>query len=228
MKKNYRHELKFLCPELSLRLTENRIRQVCRRDSHVGDTGTYVIRSLYFDDPDDGCLWENADGVDDREKYRLRIYNGDANIIKLECKSSLHNMKAKENCMITRRQCEALISGAPVTDVEETQKLLQRFLWHRSAKLLAPKIIVEYTRTPYVYPFGNVRVTFDRYICSSTQTARFLEKEIIRRGILPEGTNLLEVKYDEALPTVVLDYLAGRQLQKTSFSKYAMCRRFSI
>lgn len=224
-KRQYRHELKFLCSESTLQLIENRIRHICKQDSYARDTGTYIIRSLYFDTYHDNCLLENAVGVDDREKYRLRIYNGDTDVIKLECKSSLRNMKAKEVCFITRSQCERLINGEPVRDVEEHQTLLQRFLWERSIKLLTPKVIVEYVRTPYIYSIGNVRVTFDRHICSSVQVAHFLGGEIVHREILPENVHLLEVKYNEVLPTIVLDRLiGGQQLQKTSFSKYVMCR----
>lgn len=228
-KRRYRHELKFLSPEIRLQLMENRIKHLCQIDPHAGERGEYFIRSLYFDTYDDCCLWENADGVDDREKYRLRIYNGNADVIKLECKSSHRNMKSKESCLITRQQCEELIRGGPVSNVEEHQKLLQRFLNERSIYLLTPKVVVEYMRTPYIYPVGDVRVTFDRHICSSFQTDGFLEGEIVRRGILPEGMNLLEVKYNEMLPTIVLDCLAGSgQLQKTSFSKYALCRKHNI
>lgn len=227
--RRYRHELKFLCDEIRLQLMENRIRHLCKLDPHVGAAGKYYIRSLYFDTYDERCLQENADGADDREKYRLRIYNGNADVIKLECKSSHHNMKSKESCLITEQQCEELIRGAPVSNVEEHQKLLQRFLNERSIYLLTPKVIVEYMRTPYIYPVGDVRVTFDRHICSSFQTDRFLKSDIVRRGILPEGVNLLEVKYNEMLPTIVLDCLAGSgQLQKTSFSKYALCRKHNI
>ena len=80
----YRHERKFLCPERNLLLTENRIRHICRPDTHVCATGDYVVRSLYFDSYDDRCLQENEAGTDERKKYRIRLYNGDADTIRLE------------------------------------------------------------------------------------------------------------------------------------------------
>lgn len=225
----FRHEFKFLCSEAALQLMENRVKHICPLDPHVKGRGTYVIRSLYFDTYDDSCLQENEMGVDSRKKYRLRVYNGDTDVIKLECKHSRHGMKAKEICRVTKEQCEDLIIGKPVGNIKPDQKLLERFVWEKSINLLAPKVIVEYTRTPYIYPVENTRITFDRHICSSVDVAVFLDKTIVRRSILPNNVNLLEVKYDKVLPAAVLDCLTGgQQLQKTSFSKYALCRKYSL
>lgn len=48
--------------------------------------GEYFIRSLYFDSPFDDALWEKLAGVNDRDKFRIRAYNGCDDVIKLECK----------------------------------------------------------------------------------------------------------------------------------------------
>ena len=65
---------------------------------------------------------------------------------------------------------------------------------------MVPKVIVEYERTPYVYKNGNVRITFDRNITSSSQVDQFFNATAKKRPILPAGMQLLEVKYDEYLP----------------------------
>ena len=226
---NYRHELKFLCAERDLFLAENRIRHICRLDASVGNAGTYHIKSLYFDDYEDRCYYETQAGVDNRKKYRIRIYNNNTDLIKLECKYSHHNRKGKDACQITVEQCQHLMRGEAVRHIDEDQELLRRFLAERSIKLLAPKVIVEYIRAPYVYQAGNVRITFDRFIRSSSDILRFMEKELTYRCILPQDVNILEVKYDEVLPTAILELLAdGQQLSKTSFSKYALCREYSV
>ena len=228
-KLNYRHELKFICSDQRLFLLENKIRHICVSDSHACSGGTYVVRSLYFDTYDNKCLLEGMAGTDNRRKYRVRIYNRDNETIKLECKHSFRGMKAKETCLISREQCECLINDVPVGEMESSQELLRRFMWEKSTKLLKPKVIVEYTRAPYVYTLGNVRVTFDRDICSSADVSRFLEKDIQRRGILQEGKQLLEVKYDEAIPSIVLELLtADQQLSRISFSKYVLCRQYGM
>lgn len=228
-KMNYRHELKFVCSNQRLFLLENKIRHVCVSDPHAGSGGNYVVRSLYFDTYDNTCLLEGKAGSDNRKKYRIRIYNGDIGTIKLECKHSFRGMKAKETCLISREQCESLINNVPIREMEPSQELLRRFMWEKSTKLLKPKVIVEYTRTPYMYMPGDVRVTFDRDICSSADVSRFLEKSIMRRGILQEGDHLLEVKYNNLLPSIVLELLTtDQQLARISFSKYVLCRQYGM
>lgn len=226
---SYRKELKFICAERDLVLLENKLCHICKPDTHAGPKGIYAVRSLYFDTFSDSCYLENQAGVDDRKKYRVRIYDESTDVIKLECKYSKHGMKAKEACNITRQQCESLMKGSTVTDVSDTQELLKRFLIERKMNLLMPKVIVEYNRTPYVYPAGNVRITFDRQIHSSPDILRFLEKRITCRTILPEDVHILEIKYDDMLPGAILELVvSGGKLSKTSFSKYALCREYNI
>ena len=50
------------------------------------DNEKYVISSLYFDDLRDSMLADTLDGIDARDKYRIRIYNNSFEIIKLEVK----------------------------------------------------------------------------------------------------------------------------------------------
>lgn len=229
MEEQYRHELKFLCGEGELRLLEERIRHICSLDSHVGEEGSYTVRSLYFDTYDDRCFYENEAGADQRKKYRLRTYNGETGIIHLECKETLHGMKRKEVCPLSQQQCRRLISGAAVTEVLPGQELLQRFLTVRSTQLLMPKVIVEYVRTPYVYAAGNVRITFDRCIRSSPEIRRFLEPYVSGRNIMAQDSHILEVKYDEGLPGTIRELLsAGQDLARISFSKYCLCRKYAL
>ena len=90
--KQYRHELKYVCTEAQLALIQARIHHLIPLDSHVGETGMYQIRSLYFDDYYNRCYYENENGVEPRKKYRIRIYNCDDSYIVLECKSKQKNM----------------------------------------------------------------------------------------------------------------------------------------
>ncbi len=241
----YRHELKFLCEERQLCVIENRIRHICRQDAYAGESGAYLVRSLYFDTYDDRCYQENLAGADCRKKYRIRAYNDETDKLRLECKYSRRGMKAKESCAIDGLRCRELaaagtkaaiegLGGSPGTGIQEGaasqgRELLDRFLLERRMELLEPKVVVEYERRPYVYGAGNVRITFDRAIRTSPEVGAFPEKSKTGRSILPEGVHILEVKYDEALPGAVRELLtAGQELRRTSFSKYALCRKYGI
>lgn len=226
--RQYRHELKFICHERELQLIEAGVRCICRKDAHAGAGGVYRIRSVYLDTVDDRYYAENEAGLDGREKYRIRIYNASEDFIRLERKGTLRGLKYKEDCAITRAQCEAVLQGRPVAEVAEEQRLLQTFLLEREQELLSPRVLVAYVRTPYVYPVGNVRITFDREI-SSARPEQFFAEHLHSRPVLPEGVHILEVKYDEVLPTALLECInGGLSLTRTSFSKYALCRKYSL
>lgn len=224
----YRHELKFLCGNQQLFMIEDRIRHMCRLDAYAGPEGIYSVKSLYFDTCDDQCYYENLAGADNRKKYRIRVYNDDMDTMKLECKYSCRGMKAKESCKISAQQYNSLITGGyglKEQEVSGQPELLRQFVLEKNIRLLKPKVVVEYRRTPYVYPAGNVRITFDRRIRSSHQVLLFPERDVTFRNILPEGVHVLEVKYDGILPAAIRELLtAGQELRRTSFSKYALCR----
>ena len=79
----YRHEWKHEISFSDLLVIRQRLRAVAEPDPHAKD-GKYLIRSLYFDNRLDKALREKIDGVNMREKFRIRYYNGDTSLIHLE------------------------------------------------------------------------------------------------------------------------------------------------
>ena len=199
---------------------------VLSRDPHVREDGTYLIRSLYFDDINDTCLAENLSGSDPRSKFRIRYYNFDTDRIVLEKKNKSHGMCLKDSCNLTKEECYILMHGgfpAILDDMPDTKKKLLAELEIRG---LFPKTIVTYERVPFVYSGGNVRVTFDRKITSSEDIDLFLTGNYKQRPVLPCGHCILEVKWDEVMPQHIKDTLRIERLEWTAFSKYFMCRKF--
>ncbi|MDO4292667.1 MAG: polyphosphate polymerase domain-containing protein [Eubacteriales bacterium] len=225
---SWRHELKFVCTQPQLEIIKNRVRPLLAADPHTGPSGTYRIRSVYFDDVRDSCFYENEDGTDPREKFRIRIYNGSSERITLELKQKCRGLNRKLSCPLTDRQCRQMLGGGLQEAPEELAPLLRKWQLQHKNRLLRPKAIVEYERTPYIFRLGNVRVTLDQNITAGTQTERFLEGGFVRRPILPAGQHVLEVKYDAFLPDPVRQLLALETLQRTSFSKYYLCRKFNV
>ena len=225
---DYRNEIKYLVSETHLVLLENRIRNLIQPDRHAGADGTYQIRSLYFDDFENTYYRENEMGTDPREKFRIRIYNGDPGRISLELKKKQHCMTQKLSCLLTEEQCRELMAGRPLPADPSYPPVLQKMNLLMKTRLLKPKVIVEYDRTPFVEKLGNTRVTFDRNIRSSNAVASFLEKRVPARPIMPAGKQILEVKYDEFLPDYLYRNLQLSHLRQTTFSKYYLCRRYSL
>lgn len=224
----FRHEFKYLCTDAQLAILKVRLMNIMEKDPHVGPNGIYCIKSLYFDDYNDRCYWENEDGIAPREKYRIRIYNNDSARINLECKRKENDKIHKKSCKLTMEQFEYLAYGKGIITTESLPPLAQKLQILRMTSGMKPKVIVEYERTPYVYKNGNVRITFDRNITSSSQVDQFFNADAKRRPILPAGTHLLEVKYDEYLPDPIYHALMLDNMQRTNFSKYFLCRKYSI
>lgn len=222
----WRHELKYVCDVPQLKIIESRIRPLLKPDPHAGESGSYGIRSVYFDDEWDTCMQENEDGTDPREKFRIRIYNGSDARITLECKQKMRGMTRKLSCPLSRAQCEAMLAGHPVEITKETPALLKKFALQQKQRRLAAKVIVEYDRVPYVCRLGNVRITLDENIRSSAGTELFLEGGFLKRPVMPVGQHVLEVKYDAFLPDPIRQALALESLRRTSYSKYYLCRTY--
>ena len=223
----YRHELKYHVSQAEIILLQSRLRPIMHQDSHVSDSGSYLVRSLYFDDYMNQCYYDNENGTDPREKFRIRIYQHSTERILLECKRKERGKTLKTSCPLTRTQAESLMNHTmPVLDNQA--HLLRKMALQMQTMLLHPVIIVEYERIPFIYSMGNVRVTFDMNLSSSSDVGSFLSEEVSKRPVMPQGQHLMEVKYDEFLPDYIYQALNLGVMQQTAFSKYYICRRHSL
>jgi len=224
----FRHELKYLISAAQVPILKSRIEAIMKPDPHADDTGCYQIRSLYFDDYYNRCYFENENGTDPREKFRVRIYNHSSHRISLECKRKEHGMTRKTTCPLTVEQSEMLLRGLPLSDTGNLLPLQQKLNMEIRTHMLQPKVIVEYDRIPYIYREGNVRVTFDSNMASSSDISAFFSETLKKRTIMPTGLQLLEVKYDAFLPDVIYRSLNLGHLQQVAYSKYYLCRKFRL
>ena len=223
----YRHEYKYRIDARQRAVLRLRAQGILERDVHAGTDGAYLIRSLYFDSPEDDCFYENENGDDPREKYRIRFYNCDTSRISLECKAKSRGMTKKTACPVTPDQCRQFMAGEIPKPEREISIEQEAMFTQMRLKSLRPVVIVQYIRAPFVCDAGNVRVTFDDDIVSSNDIAGFLQPEIPLRCVLGTGESILEVKWDEFLPSYIKDRLALDSLQWTSFSKYYLCRKYN-
>ena len=191
-------------------------------DSHAID-GKYLIRSLYFDNLNDKALREKVDGVNMREKFRIRYYNGDTSFIHLEKKSKLNGLGTKYSALLTKEQAQAIVDGRIDWMMENEDSLVQELYCKMKYQGMRPRTIVDYTREPFTYPPGNVRVTFDYNIRTGLNCVDFLDTECVT---IPAGDApiILEVKWDEYLPDIIRDAVQQPGRRVTAFSKYAQCR----
>lgn len=227
-KGHYRYELKYTCSDLQLVQIEERMSRLLSKDPHVGAKGYYTIRSLYFDDFYNNAFNDKEDGNDPREKYRIRIYDNKTDVIHLEIKRKVGTKVQKESCSISKQEANAMIDGNWGEVCMNTDSVVQKFYLAAVTQLFLPKTIVEYDRIPFICKEGNVRVTIDKNIRSSSHYKIFWDNVLPARPIMPSGQHLLEVKFDEFLPDYIYRTLQLENMIQTAFSKYYLCRKYYI
>ena len=90
---------------------------------------------------------------------------------------------------------------------------------------LKPKTIVDYTREPFVYGPGNVRVTLDYDIRTGLACTDFLNPDAVTIQAA-QAPIILEVKWDGFLPQIIKDAVQLENRHAAAFSKYAVCRMY--
>ncbi len=218
----FRHEMKIEISKADFFELRLRLNAVMKRDEN-GENGKYEIRSLYFDTADDRALMEKIDGVNRREKFRIRLYNGNTDFIRLEVKRKIAGLTNKESCVIDKDRVQAILAGDTAWMPLNENALIRNLYDKMKYEGLKPKTIVEYTRDAFLYEAGNVRVTLDYDIRTGMQCDDFLKPDAVTVPVW-EDRILLEVKWDEFLPDIVRDAVRIDGRGAGAFSKYAQAR----
>ncbi len=221
-----RYELKYLCRNQELALIENRLSHLAHRDRHAGQSGTYSISSLYFDDWNDSCCKDNEAGNPERYKFRARYYGEDISSLHLEKKVRRYGVGYKFSCPLTPGQLEKFFTGDTQSLLYDTPPLLRELAILHQTRRMEPRVIVRYERTPFVWEAGNVRITLDRSICAGAALTEFLSGDYQHYPVQGAGESLLEVKFDTVLSGELRQAAYLDRLQQISFSKYYLCRQF--
>lgn len=220
----FRHEIKHEISKLDMLILRQRLSAVMAADSHAKG-GRYEIRSLYFDNLDDKALREKLDGVSAREKYRIRLYNNDPSVIHLELKCKRGGLGYKQSAALTREQARRIAGGDVRWMAGSGDQVLLGFYARVRNEGLAPKVIVDYSREPFVFGPGNVRVTLDYNIRTALRCTDFLNPDCVTAPV-PGSPCILEVKWDNYLPDVIRDILQLGDRRSTAYSKYVACRMY--
>lgn len=218
----YRHELKLYintCDHMELR---SRLRHIARPDPHAVDGGSYLVRSLYFDNYVDKAVTDKLSGQSRRDKFRLRYYNDDLSFLRLEKKSKINKGCYKDSVVLTIAQCERIIAGNFFDLLSQETPLLSELYARMRFQYLRPRAIVDYIREAYIVHAGNVRITIDCNIRTSNNVAGFLNPRL--PTIPSANATILEVKYDGFLPDIIRDVIQLNNRHETEFSKYVVAR----
>lgn len=225
----YRNELKHLITSGDRAAICATMKAIAKLDPHAQAKGCYTIRSLYFDNIADKALREKMDGINEREKFRIRYYDGDTSVIHLEKKVKRDSVGYKVSCSLTADEAQRIIDGDTLWMATDKRALVVELYAKMKSQGLRPKTIVDYERIPFVYGPGNVRVTIDYNIRTGLRCTDFLNPDCVT---IPSGSGsvagssdiVLEVKWDDYLPTVIRHAVQLKGRRQTAYSKYAQAR----
>lgn len=224
-----RHELKYYINPVEYHLLSHALDQVLERDPN-GDSerNEYHIRSLYFDTIDNRALLDKLNGVKDRDKYRIRIYNFSDKFIRMECKTKVGSLISKRSVPIPKLLAEQLIAGDPAGLERTRSGLLQDLFREMTLHLLRPVVLVDYVREAYLHPVEEVRITFDKQLRTGLLSHDLFNPYVPTVSPFDNDEMILEVKFNRSLPPYIRDLLCTyvHSAQNSAISKYVWCRRF--
>lgn len=221
-----RHELKYLINAGELEMLRWRLRPVLRMDAHCKNGEPYVIRSLYFDDIDDSAYYDKIAGSMFRDKYRIRIYHYSDREIFMERKRKMGDLIQKSSVRISRRLCDQIVSGDPRGLQNASDPLLRDLFVQMRTRLLRPSVIVDYRREAYLHPAEDTRITFDLGLRSGVSSIDLFNPELPTVPVHDRNVEILEIKFNNYLPSYISALLEGTQAERSAVSKYVMCRKY--
>jgi hypothetical protein len=218
----YRNEFKFFVNTYQKKLMTNKLINLCQRDSFSDVDGGYWVSSLYFDDYNQSAFYDKVNGIRDRKKFRVRVYNYQSDVIKLERKVKREYATKKSSIQISKEEYEHLVGGDVSFLRKKDHVVANDFFLNFHTKNLRPSVVVEYRREAFIYKYGDVRICFDYFLKAGIFQKDLFSNEY-KVSVIPHDQIILEVKYTGYIPDVIRNSIQIHNLQWQSNSKYAKC-----
>ena len=222
----YRQELKYLLDIRDYVRVRSMLSAVLKPDENADSENIYHIRSLYFDDAKNTDLFSKISGLQDRKKYRLRIYNSSTDLIRFEKKVKENSGTYKRTVKISLEQAEAVIGRDFSVLRDSEDPLLREIFSYDSRHILRPSVITDYTREAFINDEGNVRITFDSRLKTAAANTDLFDPDLIMIPAIDPSQIILEVKYTGFLPEFISAVLSGTNAVYLAVSKFALCRKY--
>lgn len=217
-----RSELKYEMHPLEAISLQSELDLLLQRDTFSA-SGSYMVRSLYFDSLNDIDFMEKYAGNEKRKKIRIRLYNPDADVGKFEIKQKDGNYSYKKSLVIPRAEIEKAVNGDFSFLLNYETEAAVELYSILSLGCYRAKTIIEYQRTAFQYPANDIRITLDKNIKCSETDLNPLHHVLPYLSVTDEKV-ILEVKYNGGLIKCISDILKKYKLTQVSVSKYALSR----
>ncbi len=219
-----RYEWKYLVSPKDHRILRGLFSSVLDVDPHAGVDGCYCVRSLYFDTPDHFGYHSKVNGLVDRRKVRLRVYDVSQETVKLELKAKSGNTMKKETLWIKRSDavqlCEGDVDFLHEMDADSVGTLVRAV----KREPLRPVTLVEYEREAYVCTAQSVRINFDIAVRASSSSLDLFDPDPPLTPLSDKGDIVMEVKHNGRFPDFLRSMLSACDPVRTAYSKYCLAR----
>ena len=186
--------------------------------------GSYMVRSLYFDTPDDKDFFQKINEQNIRRKIRLRIYSTYDKTAKLELKQKENIFQKKRSLKITKEDALALIEGNYSVLLNYPDEFAAELFAIMEGELYRPKSIVEYQRYAFMAKENNIRLTFDSHILATESSFDLFAEKLPMAPVFPVDKVIFEVKYDKFMLEYISNIISEVDARNISSSKYCLSR----
>lgn len=218
-----RQEIKYVLPLEKLAALQKRLDGIMERDIH-GNRGEYMVRSQYYDSLKDGDLFDNLNGVMEKRKVRVRIYDAEDAAAKLEYKCKSGSISRKLSVSIKRQEAIWMEQGVWGWMLGYQEELAGYLYGKVVREVYVPRTIVEYQRLAYASPINDTRITFDTQIKGTLNPYGLFGREQKYVPLMEPDLGVLEIKFDRFFPDYLRKVLDGLDSLAEANSKYTRAR----
>ena len=218
--KTFRHENKYRVDKNNIYNIRDKLSNLLHIDRNIEG---YTVRSLYFDSVNDIDYYDKLAGACNRKKIRLRLYDSNLDLIKLEIKCKYDNHQLKKSLVIDKDTALYLMNGyyevllyLNNNDAVEIYQIMR-------CNCYRPKCIIEYDRIAFTSN-NNTRVTLDYNVRKCDNIWDFLSNKPNYINLTNYNEGILEIKYDRFLEPYIANVLKENINSQESISKYVMGR----
>lgn len=219
-----RHELKYYINRSDYEYARALLRELMQHDSHQKSEDGYFIRSVYFDDIYDSSVEEKLAGIENRDKYRLRIYDPDQSWAKLERKRKYNNYVKKSTVIVSKEEAQQILTGTYECLLEKDNSDARSIYYDLKRAYYRPVVTVDYIRDVYMLDYNEIRITFDKQLRSSTEDMSLFSSDVQTEPIQKEEVIIMEVKFNTCLPSWFTDVFRFESATLSAISKYCGSR----
>jgi len=220
-----RKELKYYINNIDYLILKNKLSEFFSRDKNSNSKGFYTVRSLYFDNKSNDNYYEKIDGIENRKKYRIRIYNMQPEPVKFEIKSKKGSSIFKESALISSSDINRLVTGDYSCLLNYSSKTSTTIYCDFLKDFYRPVVLIDYMRDAYLSDINNLRVTFDSDIRKDEINLNNLFAYNTKMTPIINGNKvIMEIKYSGELPTWIKKLLRFESFERCAISKYTLSR----